>query len=477
MEDTHQDGHSEGAEGREQNKPAGDAARSIPCCKVRGCQAEMLSEKRYCQKKKVCSEHMQADDVYKTGDSVPWRFCFQCGKLQVLTAFDGAQRSCRARLQLRRKPKRSGSANSAGPLRELAGTARTAKRSRHTASHRQHSSSQQQHGQAGQAAQHLDEQQTAPTPVCCDAGGFGCTADSCPGDTAVAPAAAVTDAAAACLGPPKAASRSPDAHAPSMGRTSTAASANTVPALLVEQGSARLTLQPRAASAPEALASPTALHVATLQQKCQVLQRQLQQQTYSMRAASSSRGVAAILQPAVLVPGAAPVLQRLPAWDSPTSPNSATTAVTAVGHMGMVEMVVAQLDNTEVSAEAAELEAMLEHELAAAANLPPEAARNTWASQINEAINNWSSAISAAALPSLSAAAGPASSSFKAAPAAAGELPLQQQQQQLDRAGQGLGVAAAAGDGMPFDVWLSSLQQQLAEVQGMVQNLRTEFMG
>jgi hypothetical protein len=253
-----------------------------------------------------------------------------------------------------------------------------------------------------------------------------------------------------------------------------------VPALLFEQqGSAGLTLQLRSASAPEALASPTALHMASLQQKCQVLQRQLQQQTYSMRAASSSRGVAAILQPAVLVPDAAPVLQPLPAWDSPTSPDSATTAITGAGHMEMVEMVVAQLDNADASAEAAELEAMLEHELAAAANLPPEAARNTWASQINEVINNWSSAISAAALPSLSAAAGPASSSFKAAPAAAGGLlPQQQQQQQLDRAGQGLGLAAAsAGDGMPFDVWLSSLQQQLAEVQGMVQNLRTEFIG
>lgn len=35
---------------------------------------------------------LQADNVYKTGDSIPWRFCFQCGKLEVLTLFDGAQR-------------------------------------------------------------------------------------------------------------------------------------------------------------------------------------------------------------------------------------------------------------------------------------------------------------------------------------------------------------------------------------------------
>jgi hypothetical protein len=37
--DTQQDGQSEGTEGREQNKPAGDAVRSIPCCLEQGPRA------------------------------------------------------------------------------------------------------------------------------------------------------------------------------------------------------------------------------------------------------------------------------------------------------------------------------------------------------------------------------------------------------------------------------------------------------
>lgn len=385
-------------------------------------------------------------------------------------------RSCRARLQLRRKPKRSGSGTSAGPWRELAGTARKAKRSRLGVSHSQHSCSQQRCGWIGEA-QHWDEPQVAPTQRAgskqeapgCDAGGFGCTADSCQGDSAggVAAAAAVTHAVAAGF-PPKTASRSPDA-APSIRRTSTAASANAVSALLVELGPG-LNGEQHTGGAPEALQSPTALHMASLQQKCQVLQRQLQQQTFSMRAASSSRGVAAILQPPALAAEAGPVLQRLPASDSPTSPESVATAITAADHMEMVEMVVAQLDDSDASAEAAELEAMLEHELRAAASLPPEDAQNTWACQINQVINSWSSAISAAALPSLSAAA-PAGS----LKAPASGLPPQQ------LGGYGLGLTAAGGpapggDGLPFDLRLMSLQQQLTELQGMIHNLRTEFL-
>lgn len=387
-------------------------------------------------------------------------------------------RSCRTRLQLRRKPKRSGSGSQgAGPWRELAGTARKAKRSRRGVSHSQHSSSQQRRGRGGEA-QHWDEPQVAPTQCAgskqeapgCDAGGFGCTADSCQGDSAggVAAAAAGTHEVAAGF-PPKTASQSPDA-APSIARTSTAASANAVSALLVELGQNG---EPHTGGAPEALQSPTALHMASLQQKCEVIQRQLQQQTFSMRAASTSRGVAAILQPPALAAEVGPpVLQGLPAWDSPTSPESAATAITAAGHMEMVEMVVARLDDSEASAEAAELEAMLEHELRAAASLPPEDAQNTWACQINQVINSWSSAISAAALPSLRAAV-PAGS--LKAPATG--LPPQQQ-----LGGYGLGLSAATGgptpggDMLPFDLRLMSLQHQLTELQGMVHNLRTEFL-
>eukprot|EP00775_Hariotina_reticulata_P005803 gene5803-6043_t len=59
-------------------------------------------------KRNCCTEHIRADAIQKKGHEGYWRFCFQCGKLEPLSEFDGTKRSCRARLQKRKvlAPKR-----------------------------------------------------------------------------------------------------------------------------------------------------------------------------------------------------------------------------------------------------------------------------------------------------------------------------------------------------------------------------------
>ncbi|KXZ48256.1 hypothetical protein GPECTOR_29g35 [Gonium pectorale] len=69
-------------------------ARGI--CTVEGCGASLLGLRSYYQRHKTCEFHAKADTVMKDGR--PHRFCQQCGRLQPLTEFDGAKRSCRATL-------------------------------------------------------------------------------------------------------------------------------------------------------------------------------------------------------------------------------------------------------------------------------------------------------------------------------------------------------------------------------------------
>jgi hypothetical protein len=46
---------------------------------------------------RVCEEHLRTPQLMIEG--VSSRFCQQCGKFEPLSSFDGAKRSCRARLQ------------------------------------------------------------------------------------------------------------------------------------------------------------------------------------------------------------------------------------------------------------------------------------------------------------------------------------------------------------------------------------------
>ncbi|KAF8058887.1 P4H3 [Scenedesmus sp. PABB004] len=75
-------------------------------CQVVGCTVNVAAEgKAYCLKKRLCPEHMRAEAIVRKGyGDEQWRFCFQCGKLEPVSSFDGTKRSCRVRLQKRRQP-------------------------------------------------------------------------------------------------------------------------------------------------------------------------------------------------------------------------------------------------------------------------------------------------------------------------------------------------------------------------------------
>ncbi|KAF6262143.1 hypothetical protein COO60DRAFT_675428 [Scenedesmus sp. NREL 46B-D3] len=74
-------------------------------CKVQGCTADLsgTGSSKYCLKKRLCPKHLRADSlkVDGQGDSL-FRFCQQCGKLELLTCFEGDKRSCRVSLAKRR---------------------------------------------------------------------------------------------------------------------------------------------------------------------------------------------------------------------------------------------------------------------------------------------------------------------------------------------------------------------------------------
>lgn len=59
---------------------------------VKGCCKDLTRAKGYCRRKHLCAEHMQAESVLLLGSATPLRYCFQCGKLEETTKFDGNKR-------------------------------------------------------------------------------------------------------------------------------------------------------------------------------------------------------------------------------------------------------------------------------------------------------------------------------------------------------------------------------------------------
>ncbi|KAF8073174.1 SPL4 [Scenedesmus sp. PABB004] len=77
--------------------------RGTVLCQAAGCGADLAaSDKPYCRKRRLCPAHLAADSLCIAGSDERWRFCQQCGKLQALSCFDGAKRSCRASLLKKR---------------------------------------------------------------------------------------------------------------------------------------------------------------------------------------------------------------------------------------------------------------------------------------------------------------------------------------------------------------------------------------
>uniref|UniRef100_A0A383W517 SBP-type domain-containing protein n=1 Tax=Tetradesmus obliquus TaxID=3088 RepID=A0A383W517_TETOB len=72
--------------------------------KVVGCCVDLSAlGKPYCLKRRVCPEHLKAAAVQCKGAGAQmWRFCQQCGRMEPLQCFEGANRSCRQGLARRR---------------------------------------------------------------------------------------------------------------------------------------------------------------------------------------------------------------------------------------------------------------------------------------------------------------------------------------------------------------------------------------
>ncbi len=71
--------------------------RDLPLmCHVVGCNLGLGPQAEYYQRYRICKDHLRSAALLV--DSVPQRFCQQCGKFHDLDAFDGDKRNCRARL-------------------------------------------------------------------------------------------------------------------------------------------------------------------------------------------------------------------------------------------------------------------------------------------------------------------------------------------------------------------------------------------
>ena len=57
---------------------------------VDGCNKDLVSEKEYYQRYRICEEHLKLSSLLK--DGVQQRFCQQCGRFHLLADFDGDKR-------------------------------------------------------------------------------------------------------------------------------------------------------------------------------------------------------------------------------------------------------------------------------------------------------------------------------------------------------------------------------------------------
>ena len=77
-------------------QPAPRKGKNNIYCKVPECRRVLNGFKRYHKRYRICPEHLKMSHVMI--DGVDSRFCQLCGKFQPLGDFDGAKRSCRAKL-------------------------------------------------------------------------------------------------------------------------------------------------------------------------------------------------------------------------------------------------------------------------------------------------------------------------------------------------------------------------------------------
>jgi len=290
-------------------------------------------------------------------------------------------------------------------------------------------------------------------------------------------------------------------------RTMTAVSGTGLPAAQAEQqqllsarmhpaGAAAHSFQ--AARAADELKSAAAMRsqLACLQQQCQQLAVQLHAQKSTMHAASaaaaapqtnvllsSSSASSTMLAPYALqtTPVVLPEPQHHQGVCSPESSLSGATAVTAVQHHELVNMVVAHLEDSSASEEAQRLEALLEHELlAAAAAQPADAQRYSWALRLNHVIDSFCRAISSAATASAAASScsqhsyPPAAAEHASAGMPAAQLLPAAGMSHVLQGARHCAQAPAAAPASVVDMRLATLQHQMVNLQGMIGMLKSQ---
>lgn len=77
-------------------EPAPRKGKNNIYCRVPECRRVLNGLKRYHKRYRICPDHLKMSHVVL--DGVDSRFCQLCGKFQPLGDFDGAKRSCRAKL-------------------------------------------------------------------------------------------------------------------------------------------------------------------------------------------------------------------------------------------------------------------------------------------------------------------------------------------------------------------------------------------
>ena len=72
------------------NKRRNEALPLLGGMQVDGCNADLVGQKEYYQRYRICADHLKLGSLMK--DGIPQRCCQQCGRFHLLADFDGNKR-------------------------------------------------------------------------------------------------------------------------------------------------------------------------------------------------------------------------------------------------------------------------------------------------------------------------------------------------------------------------------------------------
>lgn len=86
-------------------KKGGRQRRSSILCQVEGCGAELIKEKTYYKRYRICMAHCNMKSMVIQGRRQ--RFCQQCGRFHEIGEFEGTRKSCRRKLERHNQRRRT----------------------------------------------------------------------------------------------------------------------------------------------------------------------------------------------------------------------------------------------------------------------------------------------------------------------------------------------------------------------------------